>query len=860
MSKTLIGTQDTDDNGHARIDFDIDFDDDFTIEAEYTDQEAGINVSDSQTVENITYNLTLEVEEAEIDTGESLEISGELTSSDGTVITNERINIIVRGKNQRISTIMVENGVYEASMDNLRDGEYRIYASWKYNRVISDTINITVGTPQLTLTGEKQYINTSVEPNSLILTGYYGVGAIPMVGQEIKIYDGSTLIDTVITNENGGFEVPLSDIDDYMHLYKATCGENESEIFEVYIGYGDEVVIETTSNTITFGYSEDYPWMDTSGEDVTIYFGDGATETVTDPVGKLTHTFNDNKQKHMIVLFSLNYGIESLGYEFLRGNTGVTKVITGANPYSIGYKAFYGCTGLESIFIPYTLNDEIGDSAFEGCTSLQTVIIEGNMSDFGYKVFYGCTSINEYKLFWRGAENIIPYHPNTFQTNLLTKFIVPAGQKNNYIAKEYPADRIEEGKIELTITADKTEYNMDEDVIVTVTLKENGLPLTWTDISAKIINDIGGSTATRTWHTNRNGQVIKRISDSTTLNGGDIDIIVTYENITNVLNIDGYIYKNSLQQQDPGNWILRGSATISYDENGLELLGGNDGALILNKKLLKYSYKNIAIEYDLIYSRDGYSYLNYFFDENLEDKIFQLAKKPYGTKGTILDEYPNSDNWINTIMQNNDHVKIRIANDGVYANEAKVELFVNGYLILTKNNYPMSNFQDKLFSFATVQGSNATYKNLKIAYEEDYDINLSADKTIIESGETATITATIGNPAVKPNKKIHYEVKNGTTLMYEGDVISDNNGQASITYTGTGAGDIDIIFTYFDIERKIRIEDSASKTQTIITLISPAEGGSYYSDETIYIDGALTDKNGNPLANKQIKIENYEVL
>ena len=314
-----------------------------------------------------------------------------------------------------------------------------------------------------------------------------------------------------------------------------------------------------------------------------------------------------------------------------------------------------------------------------------------------------------------------------------------------------------------------------------------------------------------------------------------------------------YLYKNSLQQQDPSNWILK-DASISYDENGLELLGSGDGALILNKKLFKYGYYPITIEYDLIRSRDGYSYLNYLFDENLEDKLIQLAKKPYGVKGTILDEYPYANNWTNTLIENNDHVKIEITQYEHDANVANLKLFVNNVQILKKTTY-YTNVENKLFAFGTVQGSNAVYKNLKIAYEENYNISLSADKTTIEPDETATITASIN----KANKKLHYQVKNGTTLMYEDDVVTDTNGQASITYTGTGAGEIDIIFTYFDIKKTIRITDGSGKIQTIITLTSPTDYETFYTDETINIEGVLTDKDGNPLANKTIKIDSNEV-
>lgn len=848
MTREKIGEVYTDENGKARMSLNIsDIPQDFTIEAVY-DQ-----FDDSTDFSNITYTLTLDAEETIIDTSYRLELSGELTGDDGTLIDDETIYIYAN--NQKIKTVTVINGSYETLIDNLNYGEYTIYAGWRNDRVVSNNINISVGEPILTLTAEKQYINVNEESNSLILTGFYRLGSVSMAGKEIKIYDGSTLIDTKITDADGGFEVPLSNITNGMHLYKATYGEIESEIFEVYIGIGSEVVIETTSNSITFGYSEVYPWLSTRNRAVTIYFGDGATQAVTDPVSKLTHTFNDNKQKHMIVLDSPNQENYGLGYDFLRENTGVTNIIIGSSPYRIDDKAFYGCTGLESIHIPYNI-EEIGESAFEGCTRLQTVTIEEETHTIGNKAFYGCTSINEYKLLWNEPYTIVPYDSNKFQTNLLTKFVVRSGQKNNFITKGYPADRIEGGKVELTIVADKQEYNMDEDVIVTITLKENGSPIAYENIGIIFHNIIAGSPYSTIRRTNSNGQIIQSLNNlilSPPLTcGGDIDIIATYGDVTNVLNIDGYIYKNSLQEEDVGKWILKGNSIISYNENGLELLGMGYGAFILNKKLFKYydyfHSSPITIEYDYIYGYDSYSYLNYFFDENLEDKIFQLAKKIYGVKGTILDEYPNSDNWINTIIQNNDHVKIKI-------NSGNVELYINEDLILTKNNYDMINFKNKLFAFATDGISYAVYKNLKIAYEQNYNITLSADETSIGSGETATITASIG----AANKKLHYQVKNGSTLMYEGDVITDNNGEASITYIGTGVGDVDIIFTYFDIEEEISIEDGAGKIQTIITLTSPTEGELFNSDESIDIEGVLVDKNGNPLANKQIKIENNEV-
>ena len=847
MTREKIGEVYTDENGKAKMSLDMsDITEDFTLEAIYDEFDDSIDFT------NVTYTLTLEAEETQIGTGDTLDIYGELTGDDGSLVDGERIHISAKNENTdtwSMQTAIVENGEYETTFNYLKDGIYTIYASWRNNRVVNGNLSITVGEPKLTLTSEKQYINTSTDRNSLILSGQYMIGTAPLSGAEIKIYDGSTLISTKTTNTNGVFELPLSNIANGVHLYKAVCGEIESEIFEVFIGNGNEIIIETTSNTITFGHNESKMWLDTNKQNAIVDFCDGTTTTVNNPKTKLSHTFNDNKQKHMIVIYNPNSDIYGIGYEFLYNDANITNVTIGSIINYIGSKAFYGCTGLQSIYLPNALY-AIGESAFESCTGLQTVIME-KIEDLRNRAFYGCTSITEYKLFWRGLSQIIQYDSNIFQTNLLTKFTVPSGQKDNYIAKGYPADKLEEGKVEITVTSNKTEYNMDEQVIIYITLKEMGLPIRYGQFNFELTTILTTWTATLT--VDDKGELSGTLGAPIRTGGQDIDIKVSYQNASDVLNIDGNIYKNSLQQQDPSNWILK-DASISYDENGLELLGSGDGALILNKKLFKYGYYPITIEYDLIRSRDGYSYLNYLFDENLEDKLIQLAKKPYGVKGTILDDYPYANNWANTLIKNNDHVKIQITQYEHDANVANLKLFINNVEILKKTTY-YTNVENKLFAFGTVQGSNAVYKNLKIAYEENYNINVSADKTTIEPDETATITASIN----KANKKLHYQVKNGTTLMHEGDVVTDTNGQASITYTGTGAGEIDITFTYFDIKKTIRITDGSGKIQTIITLTSPTDYETFYTDETINIEGVLTDKNGNPLANKTIKIDNTEV-
>jgi hypothetical protein len=58
----------------------------------------------------------------------------------------------------------------------------------------------------------------------------------------------------------------------------------------------------------------------------------------------------------------------------------------------IGYRALYGCTGLESVTIPNNVT-WIGDDAFYDCTELTSVEIGNSVKTLGDDVFYRCSSL-----------------------------------------------------------------------------------------------------------------------------------------------------------------------------------------------------------------------------------------------------------------------------------------------------------------------------------------------------------------------------------------------------------------------------------------------------------------------------------
>lgn len=68
-------------------------------------------------------------------------------------------------------------------------------------------------------------------------------------------------------------------------------------------------------------------------------------------------------------------------------NNGITYDVT-----SIGYAAFYYCSGLTSVIIPNSVTT-IGNLAFQNCTSLTAVNIPNSVATIGNNTFFQCTNL-----------------------------------------------------------------------------------------------------------------------------------------------------------------------------------------------------------------------------------------------------------------------------------------------------------------------------------------------------------------------------------------------------------------------------------------------------------------------------------
>ena len=84
------------------------------------------------------------------------------------------------------------------------------------------------------------------------------------------------------------------------------------------------------------------------------------------------------------------FKVTSIGYSAFYGCTGLTSIALPGSVTSIGLYAFSGCTGLTSIDLPAGLTYISG---FSGCTGLTSIDIPDGVTSIGDGAFSGCTGL-----------------------------------------------------------------------------------------------------------------------------------------------------------------------------------------------------------------------------------------------------------------------------------------------------------------------------------------------------------------------------------------------------------------------------------------------------------------------------------
>ena len=173
---------------------------------------------------------------------------------------------------------------------------------------------------------------------------------------------------------------------------------------------------------------------------------------------------------------------------------------------------------------------------------------------------------------------------------------------------------------------------------------------------------------------------------------------------------------------------------------------------------------------------------------------------------------------------------------------------------------------------ATFEGDNeynrsTTNKHITII-DPTIELSLTSSTPIIEVGNTSVITATLtknGLPFV--NQEILYEIKHGSTIIDRDSDFTNNAGQITISYIGTGIGDIEVVTTYINLQETFTIEDciiydpltSNSGKWTIPSSCTTSydNNGCKFGTATSYSQIKLTDKLTSPVSVEFTVVDYY---
>lgn len=173
----------------------------------------------SITVSKINTTTSLSASSSSVNVGSNLTLSGTISAGSGKSVK------IYNGSTLVTTVTSGTNGAFSYSSSNFGVGSYTFKAAFDgdgtYNGSNSSNVSVTVNklTPTLSCSASSSSINIG---NDVTISGTLSAGS----GQSIKIYNGSTLVDSVTTGTNGAYSKTISGLTVGSYTFKATWDGN----------------------------------------------------------------------------------------------------------------------------------------------------------------------------------------------------------------------------------------------------------------------------------------------------------------------------------------------------------------------------------------------------------------------------------------------------------------------------------------------------------------------------------------------------------------------------------------------------------------------------------------------------------
>ena len=512
------------------------------------------------------------------------------------------------------------------------------------------------------------------------------------------------------------------------------------------------LILTFTGNSVSFGRR-----LISNGE-VLVDWGDGSTATIDNPTSSISHTYDDGLAEHTVVLTG---EITSLGYSCFSDCSGLTSVIIPNSVTNLGVGCFSDCSGLTSVIIPNSVTS-LGGACFRGCSGLTSVIIPNSVTNLGEDCFWSCSGLIDYELYWES--NIITYSSRDMPNNTNTVFTIPVGTTQLYIDAGYPSAKLRERReYELYVTRDKKIIQANDNLKLVAMLLMDGEAAVGETLTYQIIHE-GSIVDSGSGVTDDNGLVeITHVSTGI----GELEITVKYGILEKTYTVEDWIAYAPEEITGSGGQYI----TIA-DLSNIDLPG---------RFILSFDYKSNYESRVGLFSKNNFSgNPNYSVFVGVPDNNTQLWY--YGFRTTTTSTTDVGDD-----IGNYTHFTIeRDGNTFKYVKEGIDKQY-------TKSINWFDNYDYIIGMMQWGTNSKHSVKNVQmIALPDEINLNVTGDKDIIQSGETATVTVTLTKNGVAiSGETLSYTIKNRIGTMTR-TITTGNDGTATISYTGSGVGEVNI--------------------------------------------------------------------